>query len=397
MKKRFISILLICICIILPIHSIGFEYHILEIKTSPEFTSGIMPFSLLYQFNFPIPELLKNNTTLISARFDNGVSFRTLSQDPITGTPFASNPENTDWQYPKDYISIYDEMNIVLCQGFLQNPIGKKDLIRLWTTFDVRFEDAYERFNFLKNDENMEGLFIKKPATKEEAAIERFPGIEWIGQPELKGNRSSLNFTISLGLDINVMEDKITRRNGLKFSSWTRLNPKWFDFTQSNTQDFILLWNQLDLAFTPYFVKMQGERDTTWFSIVLDNSTTYRFITGQKSPYYLQSTDIMGIKPLNTQHTLSNRTSLTLYGPQINSYDCYPFISAFIDVGYSCGPMLNNNSGETYSDVLWGFGFKTEFIVYNIANFYYEIDFIKDNVLNEKPCTVNRIGFSLGI
>ena len=397
MRKKLIISSIILTILTSPIFAIGFGFHTFETRISPEFSKGVFPTSLLYQFDFPIPDFIKGQTTEVDFRIDNGLDFRTLRQTPNEGIPYASIPDNPEWNYPRDYLTFFNEMNIVLGQGFLQSPLSNKDLLKLWATIDIRFENAYESFDYLKSPDKTEGLFYSKPLDNNGPAQERFPNSPWIGQPELKGNRSTTNLSISLGLDINVMEDKITRRNGLNYSIWTRLNPSWFDFFNDNSQDFILFWNKLELAYTPFYVPMQGNRDISWFSIVLDNKTTYKFIAGTKVPYYIQGGDIFGTKALNTGHILTNRTALTLYGPQINSYDCYPSISAFFDVGVSMGKLLNTAEEESYNDVVMSVGFNANFNIFNIANFYYEIGYVINNTLNESPRMITRFGFTFGV
>ena len=395
---KTIIILLLLTLIITPISSIGFEYHIFEIRTSPEFSRGVFPTSLLYQFNFPVPNIKETWKTEINFRIDNGLKFKTLRQEPNTGIPFSSIPDNVEWNYPTDYISIYSEMNIVFGQGFFTSPLSNENLLKLWTTVDLRFENSYEDFDYLKSPNDMEGLFHMP--IKEEGStkiIERFPDCNWIGQPELRGNRSTSNLSISLGLDINLMQDKITRRNGMKYSLWTRLSPKSFDVFNSATEEYFLIDNKLDLSFTPFYLKMKGSRDTSWFSIVLDNSFSYRYITGNMIPEYIQGGYIFGAQALNTKHKISNRTSITLYGPQINSYDCYPLLSGFFDIAYSCGTLLNSSNNHSYNDMIMSTGFKAEFIIFDIANIYYEFGYIIDNTLNLPSSTISRFGFSFGV
>ena len=392
MKKNKLLILLSIIIFSLNnLFAISFEYHIFETRTNMEFANGVFPTSLLYQFNFPIPELIPGQTTDINFRLDNGLDFRTIRQNPETGKLLIEEPLS----HPIDYLTLYDEMNIVLGQGFLRNSLSNKDTLKIWTTVDLRFENAFESFDYLKDPSNIEGLFNKNPMSDKGPATPRYT--TWIGQPELTGDRSTINLSLSLGFDVNYMEDKITRRNGVKNSFWIRLNPKWFDAFNDNTQDFILIWDKLDLAFTPFALKMNGSRDTTWLSLVLDNSTTFKFIKGAKVPYYVQGGYIFGAQAINTENIITNRTALTLYGPQINSYDCYPYISTFFDFGLSFGKLLNSNSSQSYFDFIYSIGGKAEFILFNIASIYCEIGYVFQNTLKQPSQPIFRFGFTFGV
>ena len=398
MKKKNTFLFIILLMISSSLYAIGFGFHTLKTRVSPEFSKGIFPTSLIYQFDFPIPNMIPGRATEIDFRIDNGLDFRSLKQTPNEGIPYATDPDNPEWNYPKEYLTIFNEMNIVLGQGFMKSPDKDKDLLKLWATIDLRFENSYERIDYYRNPQEFEGLFLLRPfIDSNNPALERFPGSDWTGQPELAGLHSTSNLSMSLGFDINYLNDNITRRNGINYSFWTRLNPKWFNLFQDDSQDYLLIWNKLDLAFTPYYVPMSGSRNTSWFSIVIDNSTTYRFITGSKVPYYVQGGDIFGTKALNTSHVLTNRTSLTFYGPQINSYDCYPSIAAFIDFGVSFGNLLNSKEKISYDDTVASVGCRAEFMIFDIANFYYEIGYVFDNVLNENKTMITRFGFTFEV
>ena len=397
MKKRLLIICFLFTIGLETIFGIGFGFHIFETRTNMDFAEGVYPTSLLYQFNFPVPDIKQGYRTEFNFRIDNGIDFRNLRQTPNEGIPYSSNPDKEEWNYTKSYLTFFDEMNFVFGQGFFRNPLSNNNLLTLWATIDLRFEYSYERFKYLYDQTELDGLFYKVPKTNNHDAEERFPGSTWIGQPELAGNRQSQNLSISIGFDINIMEDKITRRNGLKYSFLTRLAPNAFSKILNDSHEFYLFWNQLNLSFTPLSVKMNGKRDTTWFSIVLDNTTTYRYITGQRIPYYIQGGHIYGSQALNTEHLITNKTSITFYGPQINSYDCYPSLTAFVEYGISMGNLLNSIDKTYYEDTIASIGIKAEFRIFDIAKFYYETGYVIYNTLNEKSGTVTHMGFTLGI
>ena len=393
MKRRPLSLLIIA-CILVPIHSIGFGYHTFSIRTNPDFAAGVYPTSLLYQFEFPVPNI-NGWSTEIDFRIDSGISFRELRQTPDDGTPYILLEDKGE--YTKKFISIYDEMNLVFGQGLFSSPLSNKELLKLWLTLDLHFEKFFENLNYLTDPNDIEGLFHTAPLSGAGPAIERFPNSPWIGQPEMKGNRSYNALSISLGIDVNLMEDKITRRNGMNFTLWTRFNPSLFDIFNEDKSEFIMFWAKLDLAYTPYYLKMNGSRDTAWLSFVFDNSTTYQFTTGNMIPYYLQGGHIWELQGINTKHNLVNRTSISIYGPQINSYDCYPYITAFADIGWSFGQLLNSSVVETFSDFYNSYGIKVEFVIFDIANFYYEFGYIQNNVLNQESKFISKLGFSFGV
>ena len=385
MKRK--SLIIIILCISLPVYSIAFGYSILNIKTAPDFSNGVFPTALEYQFNAPIPDIIYGNNTEINLRIDSGLDFRKLKQDPVSGLPLAALSEAPD--YPLSYMVLYDEMNFIFSQGFLHSYINSDDLLRLWFSFDLRFENAYERLNYLRDPTNLDSLFYIDGEN-------RFN--DWKGQPELNGNRSTSNCSISFGFDINFMQDLITRRNGVYNSFTVRLNPLWTDIFNDASHDYIFISNKLDLAYTIFHIDMNNsKRNTSWLSLVLDCNTEYRFITGNKVPYYIQGGNIFGATALNTQHIITNRTSLTLYGPQINSYDCFPYLAGFVDIGISLGKLLNTDYSNIENDFICSVGGRFEFVIFNVASFYYEIGYICNNIMDTPNTMISRFGFSLGV
>ena len=390
MKKLLLTITLLLLLSV-NLFAIGFGYNIFEIRTTPEFSNGVFPTSLLYQFNFPIP----GDSTTLAFRLDNGLVYRKLRQSPSDGFLYAINPTyNSEFNEGenKECSVQFDEWNLVFGQGLFKQSFTSEDLITFWATLDGRFEDAFERLSWLSNEDNISGVFYKTPTEKRFSA-----STSWVGAPELIGNRSVFQLSVSFGLDLNYMQDKITRRNGIKFSSWFRYNPSWLNLFKDTTADYLLSWNKLDVAYTLFAINQNGTRDTTYVSLVFDNSTIYRFIKGTKIPAYIQGGEIWGTANPNVEHSITNRSSLTLYGPQINSYDCYPSIVAFLDLGYSRGKLLNTTLDVKYSEVIASIGFRAEMIIFNIFDLYYEYGRVINPLFNEDEYSKHTFGFSIGV
>ena len=94
---------------------------------------------------------------------------------------------------------------------------------------------------------------------------------------------------------------------------------------------------------------------------------------------------------------LVNRLSLTIYGPQINSRDTYPLIMVFWDFGIGFGEPLNSLNRSYGVETVGSYGFRAEFIIFDIAKLYYEIGCVYDPAFNEKVYVEQRFGFSVGI
>ena len=378
MKKRLFLVLILFAALLCPASAIGFGYHIIEAKAEADFSSGIFPVALNYQFNFPVPDVIEGSSTELAFRLDNGLDIRKLRQHPDDGR--FLNEDNAG--FPLEYMVLYDEFNLFYRQGFWN------DHVSLGLYIDGRFENAYETFDYKYDDEHDEGLFW-------DGDEERFSGSSFTGAPELRGGRSIFNTSLSASFTLDFLDDEITRRNGMKFDSYFRISgPVWIPLNDG-TSDYILSRNTLDLAFT--FIDEPWKDGRSWFSVVLDNSTTYRFIMGEKVPYYIQGGEMWNSNYMpNTQHVLTSLFSLTFYGPQLSA-DTYPSLSVFMDLGLSYGKALNSSSDKVYRDFSAIFGFKAEFLILDIAKFYVQCGYVKFPSLNQVEGPQVAIGFTFGV
>ena len=374
-----------------PLAAIGFGYHVFEVRTEPEFSNGVFPTSVMYQFNFPMPDFISGRSTILAFRLDNGLAYRNLRQSPWDGSILARDPVS----YPTEYTVLFDEFNLFFAQGFMETRDEKKDLLTAFISIDGRFENAYERLSWLSGPGDMEGLFNTfDGGTK----AERFPGASWVGAPELAGSRSMFQTSITAGLVVDWMDDDVTRRDGVRFGSYLRFSPSWMPLSTGDAS-FIVSWNELEASKTLCSVGQTGRTELSWFSVVLDDKLTYRYIFGDKVPSYIQGGDIWGRGDVpNAAHVLSNRLSLTFYGPQINSRDSYPSLTIFWDLGLGLGRVLNRGSVDEFiAETVGSYGIKVEFIIFGIIELYYEIGCSYDGAFNEDSYVEQRFGVTVGI
>ena len=372
----------------LPLYSIGFGYHVFDIRTEPEFGKGIFPTSVMYQFNFPVPDLIENCKTEFAFRLDNGLEYRTLRQDPVTGEYFAKKPWAYD--YPHEYTVHFDEFNLFFAQGFIDTEFSDNDLLTAFVSIDGRFEMAFERLSWMTDPDSKEGVFWK------ENGDYRFPEEGLLpGAPELSDDRSMFQTYISFGLNVDYMDDDVTTRDGIKGSTYVRLSPEWMILTDG-TGSFVLWETEIHGAYTLFEKPMVSKKDFTWFSLVLDDKLAYRYLHGDRIPQYIMGGELWGPDVPASSSAITNRLSLSLYGPQLGK-DTYPSITIFWDFGLGLGRMLNSSSSMRIAETVASYGIRAEFVIAGIAEFYYEIGCSYDPVFNEDTYVEQRFGFSIGV
>ena len=97
-----------------------------------------------------------------------------------------------------------------------------------------------------------------------------------------------------------------------------------------------------------------------------------------------------------TSSVVTNRTSLTWYGPQL-TVDTYPAVSVFYNVGLAFGDALNSDSDERYWEFAAVYGIQAEIMILDIAKFYWQWGFVTNPVFNEECRAISRIGFTFGV
>ena len=387
MKRIILSVIIFLLSVSLG--AIGFGYHVFDIRTEPEFAEGIFPTSVKYQFNFPVPDLIENCKTEFAFRLDNGLVYRTLRQDPVTGEYYAENPSLYD--FPHEYTVHFDEFNLFFAQGFVDTSFSDNDLITLFFSIDGRFEMAFERLSWMKSESETAGVFWDKHGNY------RFPSDSFLpGAPELSDDRSMFQTSLTFGLKFDYMRDSVTRRDGIRGGSYFRYAPPWMLLTDGSG-DFALWWNEIEASYTLFDEPMATDEGLSWFSIVLDDKLVYRFISGEKVPQYAAGGEMWGPDVPMSQHAITNRLSITFYGPQIKSRDTYPSITIFWDLGWGLGKRLNSVEPVRISESVGSYGIRCCFVIVGIAEFYYEIGCSYDPVFNEDPYVEQKFGFSVGI
>lgn len=382
--KKFV-LLIACLVLSFTLSAIGFGYHVLDIRTEVEFSKGIFPSSLLYQFNFPVPDLIGGSSTLFTFRLDNGLVYRYITQDPATGKLYSKYPELDVYKSDKErsYSVQYDEFNLLMSQGFLN------DKISLNASIGGRFEKAYERLFYLYDSSNLSGAFNSSPG------VERFS--DWSAYPDLGTSRSAAHTFYNVGVVFGLLNDNITRKDGIEVDASFRATVplgNMLDGGNGDKVEFKRLSVGLSAAKTLF--ALDKANGMSWLSIVLGTDAHYRYLLGDKIPQYVIEGNLYGVTASPSNHLITDRLYLNIYGPQLKLKDFYPYISLFHDFGYSFGSVINN--GESIKDWVGAFGFKAEYVLFNFCNLFYEVGYVYKNPFTDRENVIEaRFGFSVGV
>ena len=272
MRKKLAAFILI-IMISLPAYCIGFGYHVFKVRTDPSFSIGSweLPISTLYQFNFPVPDLVKGSATSFSFRLDNGLDYRKLRQDPETGAPI--NPLNHP--YPIDYMVLYDEFNFAVkalqsgAVDFLVKPVDDETLIE-------SLRKSIERLD----EEKMK-----------EAKISRIEDYLRISSSSLALSDEDAN-SVLVKQVCSYIESNYDKRIGLDEIA--------ADCSYSKFHMARIFKSVMNMTVIDYLTKVRMEKAKELLAITKDSVKVIAFRTGYSDPNYFSLTfrKYEGITPL---------------------------------------------------------------------------------------------------
>ena len=393
MRKLLIILLLLLQVLALP--AISFGYHVFELRSEPEFSEGVFPSSVIYQFNFPVKDFIQGSSTAVAARLDAGLAFPTLRQDPDDGSFYAQESHPDHGAFDLDYTTMFGEINLFYSQGFMHKDKPDKDFLTVYAAIDARFEHSYDRLDWMTDSGHTDGLFHY---VEDGVKTNRFPGSSWKGAPELKSDRTNTQFSITLSFTVDYLREETTERDGFKFTTWLRYAPEYLNFS-SGKSDFIASYSTLQYSKTLLSKENKiWPKDLNWVSLVFDDILTYRVIFGDKVPVYIQGGDIWGDSDVpNLRNVFTNRAQVTLYGPQLYARDLYPDLTFFFDLGLGVGKALNSDSDKSYTEWVSSYGIRAEFVLYNICEVFFEIGCVLNPAFDDDRYVEWRAGFRLGI
>lgn len=366
--RRRIAVLIIVLSLMSPAFSIGFGYNLFDIGVDVDFAAGTFPLYLDYGFDFPMPDFIGGNSTILRFSLRNGLDPRTLRQNPETSVPYAMTGAPG---YPTRYTVLMNEFELSFSQGFGKTSLSSKDSVTVLLATGGRFENAYERLSWAHTPSDMEALFSRVENGERVARFSSFSGA-----PELAGNRSVFTGFLLAGLDLDFMADDIVVRNGARLGLRGRWCPPWM-FWGDGSAEYFGASGKLELGLTLFALPRNGH---SYLSLVLDNDTYYRYLSGPKVPVFMQSGGIWGVGAENLTHYVSNRLSLTLYVAPIPNIDnVYVSCAGFLDVAYVRGRLLNSSDSTLYSDPSASCGVRFSAMVCSMLEAYYELGCILDN------------------
>ena len=162
MKRALIFILLLALA--LPIFSLSFNSSLLEVGGGGSLLSsgkkygylmGFFPLEARYRYLLRSPEAMDELGLSLALDFSSGLKERMLKIDPDSGEEVSVYSSLSSSFYQVQYIYF----DLSLREGLVRESFMDEDIVSLYLSLNGRFENAYERFEWLSNPKAVEATF----------------------------------------------------------------------------------------------------------------------------------------------------------------------------------------------------------------------------------------------
>ena len=338
------------------------------IDQHPEILIGFIPTYGEVTAGYTGLNLMDGNRTEIQLTAGAGYVERRFWIDPVT--------EKEDREMnPLSFDVLQVTWGLRFNQGFLESPVGDKDLITLSIGYKGRYEDAMDSMVAGKT----------KPAWGIEQPVptinEFFSGVNLEDTriyPDLRGNHQYLASTLFFNFFLDGMEDTLTTNDGYTLEFQADWAPYGLNSALDGKGDFYQFTLEAIGAKTLYHYKTDK---MSWFSVVIIDRLRANWLSGELVPTYVQKLGSLGRQvrgyssyTYGTEFYVVNNLDLRLTGPDMGVDGLSPRINFFFDIGYGAGRYFNTeNRGSNF---LSSTGVQFTFSIFDIIDLGYQIAYL---------------------
>lgn len=330
------------------------------VSQHPEILMGLLPSYAYVGGSYNGLNLIEGDKTSIQLLVGGGYVQRKLWQNPVTGEVINSKP------------LVYDvldfDWSLRFAQGFLESPVGGKDLITVTAAYEGELEFARDSLAAGKERKNNTTDIIQ--------TLDQFLGGSYSGAiyPELNGNRQFLGTQFSLSLKVDAMEDTIQRNNGVILQADVKWGPGLLNKAFDGYADYFGASASIIGAYTVFAYE-------DYFTITLVDRANFGYLAGKAVPAFMQGPDSLGRKvrgfntyTYNTEFTAVNNFDIRLCGPDIGIDGIAPRVNLFFDVGYGWGNLLNTEIQQ--KNLIMSTGVQGTFCFFDFIDLGYQVAYL---------------------
>ena len=344
MKKKLLSLLIVFAIALsgLSAFDIGGGWTIDgTIDQHPEILIGFIPTYGEITAGYTGFQLMEGNRTEIQLTAGAGYVERRFWIDPEDGhEKMEMNPLTFD--------ALQVGWGLRFNQGFLESPVGGKDLITLSVGYMGRYEDAMDSMVAGKTKQSwgdeIEVQTINEFFASHNSAGSNFPSRLY---PDLRGNHQYLGSTLFFNFFLDAMEDTLSTNDGYSVEFQADWAPYALNAALDGKADFYQFTLEAVGAKTLYLYRTEK---MNWFSIVMIDRLRMNWRSGELVPTYVQKLGSLGRQvrgysnyTYGTEFYIVNNFDIRLTGPDMGVDGLSPRINLFFDIGYGCGNYFNTD------------------------------------------------------
>ena len=343
------------------------------IDQHPEILIGFIPTYGEVTVGYTGFQLMEGNRTELQLTAGAGYVERRFWINPVSGE------EEMTMNNPLTFDALQVAWTLRFNQGFLESPVGGKDLITLSVGYKGRYEDAMNSMVAGKTKQSWgdeRGVqTIDDFFSSYGAAGDNFPSRLF---PDLRGNHQYLGSSLFFNFLLDGMEDTLSTNDGYTLEFQAEWAPYGLNKALDGKADFYQFTLEGVGAKTLYQYKTEK---MSWFSIVMIDRLRMNWLSGELVPTYIQKLGSLGRQvrgysnyTYGTEFYVVNNFDIRFTGPDMGVDGLSPRINLFFDIGYGCGRYFNTD--RSGSNFLASTGAQFTVSIFDIIDLGYQLAYL---------------------
>ncbi len=371
-KRKLIALLLVLMTAVagLSAFDIGGDWTINgTIDQHPEILIGFIPTYGEVTAGYTGLQLMEGNRTEIQLTVGAGYVERRFWMDP-------SDSKEKMKMTPLTFDVLQVGWGLRFNQGFLDSPVGDKDLITLSIGYKGRYEDAMNSMVAGKKNKAAWGEDRTVPTIDEFFAEHAWKNTRLY--PDLRGDHQYLASSLFFNFFLDAMEDTLTTNDGYTLEFQADWAPYGLNAALDGKGDYYQFMLEAVGAKTLYHYKTER---MSWFSIVIIDRLRANWLSGELVPTFVQKLGSLGRQvrgyssyTYGTEFYVVNNFDIRFTGPDMGVDGISPRINLFFDIGYGAGRYFNTD--RPGSNLLASTGAQFTLSIFDIIDLGYQLAYL---------------------
>ena len=352
------------------------DSHLISNSGNRGYLGGFFPLEADYVYKVTPSKAMTDNGISVNLNLSSGIKERLLKVSPESGEILSRGRKESMYQVHYIYA------DIDISKAIIEEPYMSEDILALHFSFLADYENSYERFDWLSNPINNNGVFFEYN-TLSNTFEEKYNSYSYV--PELGGNRRVKNTGFGVGVVFNFKEEKEMTKDGIWGSLKGNYIPSWMPFNDKKGSDYFSINLNAGFAMTLLEISQMSfgpSRGLDALSIYVETEFDFVGAWGKNIPQMAVERRIWGSFVPSSHMIATNTTALVIKGYQIYK-DLYPSVSVFSDMAFAFGGGINGAEGGT--GFIGSLGARIDFNIFSMFSLYGEIGYVYKDLYDYNP------------